>query len=127
MNYNFDDFYSAYNKAVVRLRLAKQVMAARPKYDPITNAEKMRVYTLKRLLKAPKLTNSEMAFLNKPGAFQKGSPQALMVRLATSLLETTAELQAIEMPEKKAKRTSRAVSRRDRLIGKTRNKRKCLG
>ncbi len=124
MNYNFDDFYSAYNKAVVRLRLAKQVMAARPKYDPITNAEKMRVYTLKRLLKAPKLTNSEMAFLNKPGAFQKGSPQALMVRLATVLLETTAELQAIEMSEKKAKRTSRAVSRRGRRVDNTRSKRK---
>ncbi len=98
-----EPFHDAYNEAVVRLRLAKQVMAARPAptrrtYDDAATGETAAVTgeMATKLLNTPTLSEAEVALLEQPGAFTNGAPAALASALAGALLDVTDEAKAAE-------------------------------
>ncbi len=98
-----EKFQQTHNEAVVRLRLAKAVMAARPAPVRRTDAGAVTTgETAARMRKAPLLSDAEAAFLNQAGAFKEGAPAALASALAGALLDATDELQAAEARAKAA-------------------------
>lgn len=97
-----EKFQQTHNEAVVRLRLAKAVMAARPAPVRRTDAGAVTGETAARMRKAPLLSDAEAAFLNQAGAFKEGAPAALALALAGALLDATDELQAAEARAKAA-------------------------
>lgn len=91
-----EPFQDAYSEAVVRLRLAKGVMAARPASTRRTEVGGVTGETATKLLKTPTLSKAEVALLEQPGAFEKEAPGALASALAGALLDVTDEAKAAE-------------------------------
>ena len=108
-----EPFQDAYNEAVVRLRLAKGVMAARPASTRRTEVGGVTGETAARLRKAPTLTEAEVALLEQPGAFTNGAPAALASALAGALLDVTDEAKAAESAARAAE--ARAAQAEKRL------------
>jgi hypothetical protein len=107
-----EPFHDAYNEAVVRLRLAKAVVAARPAPARRTDAGGVTGETATKLLKTPTLSKAEVALLEQPGAFKNGAPAALASELAGALLDMAAELQAGEARAKAAESAARDAEAR---------------
>lgn len=111
-----EKFQQTHNEAVVRLRLAKAVMAARPAPVRRTDAGAVTGETAARMRKAPLLSDAEAAFLNQAGAFEEGAPAALASALAGALLDATDELQAAEARAKAAEtRSQQAEARLEKI------------
>ena len=107
-----EPFQDAYSEAVVRLRLAKGVMAARPASTRRTEVGGVTGETATKLLKTPTLSKAEVALLEQPGAFKNGAPAALASELAGALLDMAAELQAGEARAKAAESAARDAEAR---------------
>lgn len=87
---SIEPFQGTRAEAIMRLRLAKVVMAAWRDPKRHTAPGGMTGEAAERLRSAPLLSGAEEDILNHPGAFKNGAPGALISALAGTLLDMTA-------------------------------------
>ena len=101
-----------YNAAVVRFRLAKALLAARPLGEWADAA-------FIALRTAPTLSDREITFLSEPRGGTEGSPQRLISNIAAALLDADAKLKAAEERATTAEQQLRQIANDLQHVEKT--------